>query len=524
VRLTKLSVTAFRGIAEKFTLNFDNAAKNILLYGENGSAKSSLSYALELLFDPEPNRDLFSQRNRFAATEPKIEAEFVGRVSGKKRIDTLTWTSDEKPTPPWLLAAAARSAFLDHRKLLLLSDRTRDLSENFFRTSVAHLFSHLPTAGGLTVGQLWKDVNDRAAAYRTAQLGKGREAESGLSDPVAHHKPIEDGLNALNLALDDYLLPLGGKPPRLVSEATRLLSYFEHLNLTLALQFDHLSFNRTEGTFEGGRLRPEVNYCGIGLTMESLNARGEKTMIAIHHEILNEARLTALALVLFFAAVRLQNEIPYTAGPAEQEQPARLLVMDDVLVGLDYDHRLPILEIIRKEFEPHGYQVILLTHNRVWFDIWRLQMAERTWKIIELYSRRGAGPGNSDHPVQKQSATDLLVRSREFLADHELPAAANYARSAVETALKKICDKRGLRVPFRLDHERYTTEVFLNAIKDEKKVVDGKHLLVPKDTQSQLRALRKTVLNELSHWHPTTATTAEVNKAIAVAEVVVKAS
>src|SRR5262249_19827654 len=157
-----------------------------------------------------------------------------------------------------------------------------------------------------------------------------------------------------------------------------------------------------------------------------------------------EARLTALALALFFAAIRLQNLIPYTAGPAEQEQPLRLLVMDDVLIGLDYDHRLPVLEIIRREFEPQGYQIILLTHNRVWFDVSRLQMDESAWKILELYARRGGGPNKSDHPILKQSSGDLLTRAREFLNDHELPAAANYARSAIEVALKRICDKRKL--------------------------------------------------------------------------------
>lgn len=524
MRLTKLTVTAFRGAAEKFPLAFDNAGKNLLLYGENGSAKSSLSRALELLFDPDPSRNLIAHKNLFAAVNPQIDAEFTGKVAGAKKKEKLVWTVGAKPLPSWLLASAARSAFLDHRKLLLLSDTTGDLDENFFRTAVAHLFTHLPAAGGQTVGQLWKDANDLAAAYRAAQHGRGREAETGINAPVAHYRPIEDALNALNLALDDYLLPLGGQPPKLVTEATRLLAYFEHLQLTFTLRFDHLSFNRADGTFDGGRLHPEVSYCGTGLTMDALNERGQNQTFAIHHQILNEARLTALALALFFSAVRLQNQIPYTAGPSEQEQPVRLLVMDDVLVGLDYDHRLPVLEIIRKEFEPQGYQVILLTHNRVWFDVCRLQMEESTWKIVELYARRGAGPGNSDHPVQKQSATDLLARAREFLADHELPAAANYARSAVESALKLICHKRKLRVPFSLTPEKHSTDIFLDAIKGEKKVQGGTHLLVPKEIQGELKALRKTVLNELSHWHPTTATTAEVSKAIRVAEQLVTVS
>lgn len=54
MRITNLKVKAFRGFPTEFKLPFDNSGKNLLVYGENGSAKSSIARALELLFDPNP--------------------------------------------------------------------------------------------------------------------------------------------------------------------------------------------------------------------------------------------------------------------------------------------------------------------------------------------------------------------------------------------------------------------------------------------------------------------------------------
>ena len=214
MRVTNVSLTAFRGVSSKLDLPFDNG-KNLLVYGENGSAKSSFARALEFLFSPvaRPDQDILVHKNLFAGAMPMIEVTFAGQVAATPHIETVTWTDTSgKPSPSWLLSSAARSAFLDHRKLLQLSDRTRKLPERFFVTAVEHLFSHLP-ASGTNVSALWNKIQADAHGYREAKTARTAEAESGVTDAVAHYKPIEDAVNQLNLALDDYLLPGGDADP-----------------------------------------------------------------------------------------------------------------------------------------------------------------------------------------------------------------------------------------------------------------------------------------------------------------------
>ncbi len=527
MKLTKLTVKAFRGIESEFTLPLASTkypnGLNLLVFGENGAAKSSLARALELFFDTRPNRDLASHQNLFSAATPSIELAFAGTLAGATHKETHKWTgTTPRPTKDWLKATSARSAFLDHRKLLLLSDRTRGLGESFFLAAVEHFFAHLPvSATGNTVGALWEEILKEQRAYRAAlDARKQGGGGGGVKDPVAHRKEVEDKVNALNLALDDYLVAPAGQTPPLVAETERLLGVLEGKlrQLKLTLTFDHLTFNHTDGSLSGGRINPRVTFCAKDLTI----TQGTGTE-ATHHHVLNEARLTALALALFFAAAKLQNAVAYIPTAGEPEKPARLLVMDDVLVGLDYDHRLSVLDIIREEFVKAGYQIVLLTHNRVWFDLCRLEVEDdKTWMLAELYTKRGRGTDKSDMPVRKKTTGELIKRAAHFLGKHEWPAAANYARTAVETALKSICDKRRLRIPFRLDPERHDTNVFLDAVKDEKRKKKGTTLLVPKALQTTLKSLRKTVLNPLTHGNSTTVGRAEIERAIKAAKQLVK--
>lgn len=520
MRIANVSLTAFRGVSSKLDLPFDKDGKNLLVYGENGSAKSSFARALEFLLSPtaRPDQDILAHKNLFVATMPEIRADFTGRKGGDRHDEPVIWTHvSGKPAPSWLLSSAARSAFLDHRKLLMLSDRTHgNLPELFFQTTVQHLFGNLPAGtSGETVSSLWRKIQSDAQAYRNARASSGSpsEADSGVADAVAHHKPIEDAVNQLNLVLDDYLLPRGSAAPMLVTETERLMKRFEGHGLTIAMGFEHLTFNRAEGSFGGGEINPEVTYC-----KKPLGSKMGDIWESTHHEVLNEARLTALAL--FFAAVRLQDQIPYIAGATDPEQPARLLVLDDILIGLDYSHRIPVLEIIQQEFAKNRrYQVVLLTHDRVWFDVCRLQLEGSDWNTVELHARRGKGPEGSDWPIPKLSSANLLERAKWFLDEHnELPAAANYARSALEATLRHICEKRHISIPFRTDPEKHPAEVFIKAIRAEKRRKGSSWFLIPLNAQAQLRALRTTVLNPLSHFNPTTVTEPDIRKAIAIAE------
>lgn len=50
-----------------------------------------------------------------------------------------------------------------------------------------------------------------------------------------------------------------------------------------------------------------------------------------------------------------------------------IMVLDDVLIGLDLSHRLPLLTLLKEEFG--DWQLLLLTHDRTWYDLAQLETA-----------------------------------------------------------------------------------------------------------------------------------------------------
>jgi recombinational DNA repair ATPase RecF len=64
MKITKISLQNFRAFDEPFELDLDGG-KNLLLYGENGSGKSSIYIALNRFFEERGN-DITKHRNHFA--------------------------------------------------------------------------------------------------------------------------------------------------------------------------------------------------------------------------------------------------------------------------------------------------------------------------------------------------------------------------------------------------------------------------------------------------------------------------
>ncbi len=228
-----------------------------------------------------------------------------------------------------------------------------------------------------------------------------------------------------------------------------------------------------------------------------------------YQDFLNEARLTALALSVFLAAVSLADSNP--ADPA----PLRLLVLDDVLIGLDLNNRLPLLELLRNEFPQH--QILLFTHDLVWFEIAREHTTDwGTWNHARLFEEP-TGPDEPHLPRFeriKPNMDDLKVADG-YIRIGDLRAAAVYVRAAYEATLRNICDKNGIEVVFKANPKEVKADALWRGIlRRHAARMKGKKLefldptLIPR-----LSAVRSAVLNRLSHSGASSLTATELTAA-----------
>ena len=193
-----------------------------------------------------------------------------------------------------------------------------------------------------------------------------------------------------------------------------------------------------------------------------------------HHVFLNEAKLSAIALSIYLASILLVPQPDLT-----------LLVLDDVLIGLDMSNRLPVLDVLENFFPNH--QIILTTYDRNWFEMVRLRVNDAEWKYIEFY--RGLLK-DFEIPIYIESQ-DLLDRAQEHLNAKDYKACAVYVRTAFEIELKKLSIKKRVKVPYLKASKKLMSQDFWKAIQEEG--------LLTNTIQADIELYRKFILNPLSH-------------------------
>ncbi|MCW2313613.1 hypothetical protein [Rhodoferax antarcticus] len=177
---------------------------------------------------------------------------------------------------------------------------------------------------------------------------------------------------------------------------------------------------------------------------------------------LNEARLSALGLALYLGA-RL-------ACTPQTTPHLKLLVLDDVLVGLDHSNRLPVLSVLKDHFA--DWQIVLLTHDRGWFDLAYAKVSSTDWCCYEIFE--GDQSATAPRPMHRKIPMDpsldrpahiYLDYAKAMLTLNYPEAAANYARQAMEATLRGGCEKQNVAIPFVRDPKKIKAQFLLDQLK-----------------------------------------------------------
>ncbi len=503
MKISKITIKDFRAFAHETEFDLQGG-KNLLLYGENGSGKSSLFHALREFFGagPEPRKAYADFRNIFAsgtngaptATDGFVSLKLVDGSPPVPVADPVrTWThGGHRPQDNTALVALSReqmsearerAAFLDYRSLLKTNYHGRAPTEEFFELCVNVLLADVrvspPGGTTTTVGRLWQAVLD-ARPERYERYDKGR---------------MDRALIAFNSAVKGVL-------PSIQTHLHDFLKFFDHAGVTVDLDLPGVAYEDRSSYHASKKLT------NMEFTFKvSLNG----VELGTWKDFLNEARLSALALSLFLAAVKQRNPTPTRPVP-------RLLVLDDVLIGLDLSNRLPVLRILEQHFSDH--QIFLLTHDKVWFDMASLAFADReAWIRYELHRGRHA---DCDIPVVhgrgSNTAKNFIDRARHFLTSGavDLRAAALYARVALEVKLKSYCDDKSIPTPYSVDGRSLDTDDLWTAVESWLRARGkmGKAAFL----MQEVKLFRRGVLNPMAHYHPVSLDPAEVEGAIKAVE------
>jgi energy-coupling factor transporter ATP-binding protein EcfA2 len=520
LRIKTLTLTDFRAFPGPAPQAIEFGGKNLLVYGENGAGKSSIFHALRAVFSDRPQDkrgSLTDYKNKFSKSGvgcARVDVAFDGLsevaswtlglslpgvhpmpnaspILAKAASERHPFHVMRDPDRTAFRRAATRAACLDFRALLDTNYKHGDQEINLFDVCVTHLlrdYDYTPAGGKpTTLGTLWAAVDSTDKKTAIGHID-GRHSTRLVGD-----------CKLLNDAITEVL-------PKLQPVVNSLLNEMAHGELEITnLVYQPVglkaAWNRDQRSLLGGVIRPTVRF------------RNHEPSRAQHF--LNEARLSAMALAIYFAG-RL------VCTPSVDEGALKLLVLDDVLIGLDHANRLPVLDLLVNRFA--SWQVVLLTHDRSWFDMARGRLSNDVWQCVEIFEGDPSAP--APLPIVRQTANypakQYLAHAKQLLADHYVEASANYARQAFEAALRGGCQRNNVLVAFQQDTRDVKADVLLKAVEDWAKLKPLRNTTF-EPILTRLRLFRNVVLNPYSHPLAPNIPTTEVRGAIAEVEKLIDA-
>lgn len=465
---------------------------NLLLFGENGSGKSSVYWALYtflqscLKSDDEKIKKYFlkdgaqSLRNRYANdTETSaIVVEFVstdGTTTQKEICDTSVNTKSGTLVEKTLKA----SDFLNYKYLSKLYDFRNSESINLFPLFVKDLLMFIDLEEEFTLhnGQLsgttnaadWWDficnshsdlpINGTKKTYQVSSPEYQRFTGTTIPDFISKLKSY---LLKITEAANDYL---------------RI-----HFKEPIAINFNTESINCSFNNKVSSRTRDKkLHKPKINLTAKLIDPKlaEQKQLIHNPHTFLNEARLTAIALAIRFAMLDERGTF---------SDAGSILVLDDLLLSLDMSHRNIVLDIILKKEAEH--QILILTHDKFFFQMAKSKIKhfkQKNWEYIEMYSHK-----SNDIPLPLiYKSESYLGKAIRYLEENEYEIAGNFLRKEAESFLKDILPKK-----YKLNDEG-KLKALGNLLTDA--VIFSESNDLDKELFEKLNSHREFVLNASSH-------------------------
>ena len=467
MRINKLLLQDFKFFLGKNKLKFDG--KNVLIYGENGSGKSSIYWALytflqSVIKDNQEIKKYFDRTNpqnlinRYAETpDSKIELELI---DSEKRTITYTIShaliNTNRTDDTKMKEANLASDFINYRLLSRVYDFRNSEDIDLFKIFEQEILDYISLSTIENAGKEWQELKKGLNPHPT------RTSQTFLD--------FQTKLNLFNRELETYLMEI-------IEDANTFLQDDFDIPIKLTWSYENSTY---DAFLEGSRTRrnhktlpPKIN-----LKAEFLDLNIRDKNIPKPHTFLNEAKLTAIAL-----SIRLSVLKKRLAGNV-----LKVLVLDDLLLSLDMTNRDIVIDIMLDQF--NDYQLIILTHDRIFFELVQhktKQSAPMQWKYIEMYE--GVN-GDILYPFIVDSHT-YLEKAEKYLYLNEYEIAGNFLRKEAENFCKDFLPKK---FQYSLD---FTLLDLSGLIRQSKKYAEDAGL--DSTLFLQLDSYRKFVLNSTSH-------------------------
>lgn len=468
--ITKISIDNFKAFPTAIHPIEIKPLNHLLIYGENGSGKSSVFKALKSFLRSSGKPTIPFELNEFSKNTGNINGIVgleISQIAGNGTVldnpTTYLFTSAPENSSNSISVfqlADKIKGFLDYKALLKAHfiNVREGINPNIFNFLIRDLLSEsqIPNpAGGSTYVDLLPTYQ-RISDDITKNAVTSKKHINGLTE-----------LKVFNSSLQTLLRDVFGLTN------TYFREYFQDPKISVDIKISDIELIEIKGK---KRLKEEmffkISYAG--------------TELPLYHVFLNEARLSALSISIFFASIKV-----YPLAAID----LRVIFLDDIFIGLDNSNRIPLLKLLKREFAEENFQLIISSYDKEWYELVKQWFSSENmkYKTIEMYFDRNEDPTTPDKSVIINAETNY-EKAEDSFKKKDYAAAGNYLRKECEYILKVL-----LPDTFKITKEGIEIQELEGLLQKLVEYYDACGLPAPQELINSIKIYRKLVLNPSSH-------------------------
>lgn len=429
-KINDITISNFKFFGEAETLHLDG--KHLLLYGENGSGKSSIFWGLYTLFEASfknasETKKYFLPLNKNEESLVNIYAPIMHEASSKiEHYNSYIKVTDDKSNSFELslledhicgnsTAQESRKAsdFINYQSIFKFQDFRNSETPNLYDVFVYSILPYISFSSFTIKGKSLSNAVQMWDEYISGPgYTKNHKGDTILvyknSPSYKNFQNFETHFNAEFGKLIDFI-NLNAK------DRLRKLGYDMDFQLTY-VQPSHV---KKDKKYEWEPFKVELKITQF---------YGKNVDIKKPHVFLNEAKLSAVA-----TAIRL-TILDYRVTTSAAPNALKVLVLDDLMISLDMSNREPLLDLLLKEYATK-YQILFLIHDKNLYTFVDYKIKQHKQDVLwirkEMYVGE-YGVSKHDAPVIIDGECDSYEKAQKYYVARDYTAAALYIRKSLE--------------------------------------------------------------------------------------------
>jgi len=397
---------------------------HLLLYGENGSGKSSIYWALYTLLECANKTD-----------DEEIKKYFNPDPTEEQRLVNVNCPSDLESFIKVVLADGSNfkvsfsdtsinqnqgakesnysSDFITYRNLLSLYNFAHSEEINlmdFFSYAILPYVKFQP----IRIGS--REIVSAGEMYGIVNNGLQKNITDLPNQPPRYPHVNEEPYKEYDSLVDRFAEDLNKLLVFINTKGNKILRDELKYDFSFLLSLENVKKEYS---------RKKDQAPDIIISLKIPEYKGKNNVVYRPHSFLNEAKLTALGL-----AIRL-SVLEQSLSPISK---LNVLALDDLLISLDMSNRDKVIDLILSNYQ-NNYQVFFLTHDKLLFDLIKMRLEQNrapNWTYLEMYV-----DDINNCPVILPSES-FYAKACFHLSKFDYPASGNYFRKACEEVFEKF--------------------------------------------------------------------------------------